>query len=112
MASGSEEVAQQRDGELVHLRSLVGIEAYGTPDAVEAYERLFPMVPARGSITCQAIRDREIVHVRDMASEPGVSAAVHNLGHESQIAPLSCGAATGADHGYCGNKRSRARSRR
>ena len=27
-------------------------------------------------------------------------------------APLSCAAATGADRGYCGNRRSRARSRR
>src|SRR5947207_2176704 len=43
------------DGELVHLRSWVGIEAYGTPDAVEDYERLFPMSPTRGSITCRAI---------------------------------------------------------
>jgi GAF domain-containing protein/phosphoglycerate-specific signal transduction histidine kinase len=73
------------DGELVHLRSWVGIEAYGTPDAVEAYERLFPMAPTRGSITCRAILDREIVHVRDMATAPGVSAAVRNLGHKSQI---------------------------
>src|SRR6202045_3439521 len=40
------------DGELVHLRSVVGFEAYGTPDAMEAYHRLFPMVPARGSLPC------------------------------------------------------------
>src|SRR5580704_6981369 len=50
------------DGELVHLRSLVGREAYGTLDAVEAYERLFPMVPTRGSIACRAILDRQTVH--------------------------------------------------
>ena len=43
------------DGELVHLRSTVGVEAYGTPEADEAYRRLFPMVPARGSIACRAI---------------------------------------------------------
>src|ERR1700730_16699175 len=73
------------DGELVHLRSWVGREAYGTLDAVEAYERLFPMVPTRGSITCRAILDRQTVHVRDMASEPGVSAAVRDIGHKSQI---------------------------
>src|SRR6201993_45593 len=73
------------DGELVHLRSSVGQEAYATPDAREAYERLFPMAPTRGSITCRAILDRQIIHVRDLASEPGVSAAVRNLGHKSQI---------------------------
>src|ERR1700738_5366706 len=38
------------DGELVYLRTYVGTEA-GTSDAWEAYERLFPMVPTRGSIT-------------------------------------------------------------
>jgi GAF domain-containing protein len=52
------------DGELVHLRSLVGREAYATPDAMEAYERLFPMVPTRGLISCRAILDRQIIHPR------------------------------------------------
>jgi PAS domain S-box-containing protein len=86
------------DGELVHLRSWVGREAYGTLDAVEAYERLFPMVPTREVITCRAILDRQIIHVRDMASEAGVSAAVRNLGHKSQISVplLRDGAAIGA----------------
>ena len=86
------------DGELVHLRSVVRRGAYGTPEAVEAYERLFPMVPTRGSITCRAILDRQTIHVRDMATVPGVSAAVRNLGYKSQIALplLRDGAAIGA----------------
>ncbi len=86
------------DGELVHRRSSVGHEAYATPDAREAYERLFPMVPTRGSITCRAILDRQIIHVRDLATAPGVSAAVRNLGHKSQISLplLRDGAAIGA----------------
>jgi len=86
------------DGELVHLRSTIGIEAYRTPEAFEAYHRLFPMVPTRGSITCRAILDRQIIHVRDLASEPGVSAAVRNIGHRSQISLplLRDGAAIGA----------------
>jgi two-component system, NtrC family, sensor kinase len=86
------------DGELVHFRAQVGHEAYGTPDALEAYERLFPMVPTRGSISCRAILDRQTIHVRDMASEPGVSAAVLNLGQKSQISLplLRDGAAIGA----------------
>src|SRR6266446_5779171 len=63
------------DGELVHARSVAGREAYGTPEAYEAYQRLFPMVPTRGSISCRAILDRQIIHVRDMATAPGVSAA-------------------------------------
>ena len=86
------------DGELVHLRSSVGREAYGTPDAVEVYDRLFPMVPTRGSITCRAILDRQTIHVRDMANAPGVSAAVRDLGNKSQIVLplLRDGAAIGA----------------
>ena len=74
------------------------MQEYATPEAREAYERLFPMVPTRGSITCRAILDRQIVHVRDMATEPGVSAAVRNLGHKSQISLplLRDGAAIGA----------------
>ena len=86
------------DGELVHLRSIVRHAAYVTPDASEAYERLFPMVPTRGSITCRAILDRQTVHVRDFATVPGVSAAVRNLGNKSQISLplLRDGAAIGA----------------
>src|SRR6516162_10086189 len=30
------------DGELVHQRSTVGSEAYSTPEAIQAYRRLFP----------------------------------------------------------------------
>src|SRR6516165_1213762 len=86
------------DGELVHLRSSTGIPAFRTPEALEAYRRLFPMVPTRGSISCRAILDRQIIHVRDLASEPGVSAAVRNLGHKSQISVplLRDGVAIGA----------------
>jgi len=92
------------DGELVHRRSSVGHEAYATPDAREAYERLFPMVPTRGSITCRAILDRQTIHVRDMATVSGVSAAVRNLGHKSQISVplLRDGAAIGAVVLYSG----------
>ena len=56
------------------------------------------MVPTRGSITCRTILDRQIVHVRDIATEPGVSAAVRNLGHKSHISLplLRDGAAIGA----------------
>jgi hypothetical protein len=42
------------DGELVHLRSIVRYAAYVTPDASEAYQRLFPMVPTRGTLAMLA----------------------------------------------------------
>src|SRR6266851_3386939 len=50
------------DGELVHRRSSEGTPAYRTPEAFEAYQRLFPMVPTRGSISCRAILDRQVIH--------------------------------------------------
>jgi PAS domain S-box-containing protein len=86
------------DGELVHRRSWVGTETYSTPEAIQAYQRLFPMVPTRGSISCRAILDRQTIHVRDMATEPGVGAALRNLGYNSQISVplLRDGAAIGA----------------
>jgi GAF domain-containing protein len=86
------------DGELVHFRSIVRDGSYGTPETVEAYTRLFPMVPTRGSISCRAILDRQTIHVRDMASEPGVIADIRNLGYKSQISLplLRDGAAIGA----------------
>ena len=74
------------DGQLVHFRSIVRDGSYGTPDTVKAYERLFPMVPTRDSISCRAILDRQTIHVRDMVSEPGVGATIRNLGYKSQIA--------------------------
>ena len=38
------------------------------------YRQSFPMAPTRGSITCRAILDKQIIHVRDVEAEPG---AVH-----------------------------------
>jgi hypothetical protein len=81
------------DGELVHSRSRAITPAYRTPEADETYLRLFPMVPTRGSLTCRAILDRQTIHVRDMASAPGVSAAVRDLGNKSQISLRCCATA-------------------
>src|SRR4051794_18185409 len=44
------------------------------------------MVPTRASITCRAILDRKIVHIRDMQAEPGLLAIVRDLGHKSNLA--------------------------
>jgi GAF domain-containing protein len=86
------------DGEFVHLRSIVGMETYGRSAAFDAYSRMFPMVPTRGSINGRAILDARSVHVRDLDAEPGLMAAVRSLGHKSQIAwpLLRDGAAIGA----------------
>ncbi len=88
----------QFDGEFVHLRSIVGTETFGRPAALDTYRHLFPMAPTRASITCRAILDAEIVHVRNLDAESGLMPAVRDLGHKSQIALplLRGGAAIGA----------------
>ena len=56
------------------------------------YERAFPMVPTRGSIACRAILDRQTIHVRDMATEPGVSGGRSQLlgsGRKYRIAAVA-----------------------
>ena len=74
------------DGALVHLRTELGTPSVITDAAaLAAYKAGFPMVPARGSLTCRAILDGEIVHIRDLAAEPGLSRAVLDLGHRSQV---------------------------
>jgi GAF domain-containing protein len=74
------------DGEFVYLRAdsssffhLTNAAAYA------AYMRGFPMVPVRGSLTCRAILDGAIVHIRDLTAEPGISRAVLDLGHRTQV---------------------------
>jgi GAF domain-containing protein len=43
------------------------------------------MRPTRGSIACRAILDGQIIHVRDMETEPDLLAIVRDLGHRSQV---------------------------
>jgi GAF domain-containing protein len=74
------------DGELVHLRAASGASAVITNAAAfDAYKRRFPMVPVRGSLTCRAILDGEMVHIRDLAAEPGISQVVLDLGYSTQV---------------------------
>ena len=79
------------DGELVHLRAESGT-SFTDAAALAAYNAGFPMVPARGSLTCRAILDGEIVHIRDLAAEPGISQAALDIGHRTQVSiPLMRG---------------------
>ena len=82
----------------MYLRSECGTASGSGRDALEAYKRLFPMAPTRASISCRAILDRAIIHVRDMENEPGLLAVVRDLRHSSNlVVPLMRGdAAIGA----------------
>jgi GAF domain-containing protein len=73
------------DGELVHIRSDYRSETILAPSALAAYIQLFPMHPTRGSISCRAILDRQIIHIRDLRLDPELAGFARELGHRSQV---------------------------
>ena len=72
------------DGHSVHIRCSAGAIA-SDPVALEAYYSTWPRVPDRGSLTCRAILDGTVVHIRNLDEEDGISQAVRDLGHKTQI---------------------------
>jgi two-component system, NtrC family, sensor kinase len=73
------------DGELVHIRSDYRSETILAPSALAVYVQLFPMRPTRGSISCRAILDRQIIHIRDLRLDPELASFARELGHRSQV---------------------------
>jgi hypothetical protein len=73
------------DGRLVHIRAAIGFDRMFDVAAFEAYKSTFPMEPDRGSVTLRAILDGMIVHIRDMTTELGISQAVRELGHKTNV---------------------------
>ena len=66
------------DGGLVHYRSSYFTEALVAAANV-AYAAAFPSAPTRGSISCRAILDREIVHIRDTDADLELSQVAREL---------------------------------
>jgi two-component system, NtrC family, sensor kinase len=66
------------DGELVHYRANYFAEPSVTA-ANAAYVAAFPSAPTRGSISCRAILDREIVHIRDTDADLELSQVAREL---------------------------------
>jgi two-component system NtrC family sensor kinase len=73
------------DGKLVHRRASSRSASFADPTARASYDAGWPRVPDRGSLSCRAILDGTIIHVRDMDAEHGVSPADRALGQKSQI---------------------------
>ena len=71
------------DGHLVHLSALCG---KWEPSAVAAYRAAHPLVPTRASITCRAILDRQLVHIRDIDAVPQLLQVMRNIGWKSNLA--------------------------
>src|SRR5262245_4528172 len=55
------------DGELVHMAAIYGSSRRG----VEALRKAFPLPPGGKSVSARAIRDRALVHIPDVLTEPG-----------------------------------------
>jgi GAF domain-containing protein len=92
------------DGELVHFRAVCGstaksvAEMAATGPEQAAYVALWPMAPSREFVACEAILDRDIIHVRDVSTSPRLHHAVRNLVGRSilSIPLLRDGVAIGA----------------
>jgi two-component system NtrC family sensor kinase len=66
------------DGTLIYWRAATGVS--DDPSARQTFEAMFPMAPTREFPSGRAILDRQVIHVRDMATEPWLSPVLRGLG--------------------------------
>ena len=78
LCNGLGTVLFEFDGGLVHFRASYFTEALDTA-AHAPYAAAFPSAPTRGSISCRAILDREIVHIRDTDADLELSQVAREL---------------------------------
>src|SRR6478672_9110014 len=76
LCNGLGTVLFEFDGGLVHFRVSYFTEAL---DTAAYYSAAFPSAPTRGSISCRAILDREIVHIRDTDADLELSQVAREL---------------------------------
>src|SRR6266404_7904756 len=58
------------DGTLIHWRAATGVS--DDPSARQALEAMYPMAPTREWPAGRAILDRQVIHIRDIETEPGL----------------------------------------
>ena len=68
LCGGSASRLMEFDGDLVHASASFGILA----DANARYLAMFPRPPFRESISCRAILEKRVIHVRDLDTDPDV----------------------------------------
>jgi GAF domain-containing protein len=83
LCNGAAVALFEYDGELVHYRSDTGDPL--DPEARNKYLAMFPMVPARNSITCRAILEKQVIHVQDFQADPELHPAIKALGWTAQL---------------------------
>jgi GAF domain-containing protein len=73
----------QFDGTLIHWRAATGVS--DDPSARQAVESMYPMEPTREWPSGRAILDRQIIHINDLETEPGLTSAFRGLTVKSLV---------------------------
>src|SRR4051812_1388066 len=73
----------QFDGTLIHWRA--GTRVSDHPSARQALQTMYPMPPPREWPSGRAIIDRQIIQIRDLESEPGLTPAMRGLTVKSSV---------------------------
>ncbi|MGC1562820.1 MAG: GAF domain-containing protein [Bradyrhizobium sp.] len=73
----------QFDGTLIHWRAATGVS--DDPSARQAVVAMYPMGPTREWPAGRAIIDRQIIHISDLETEPGLSPALRGLTVKSAV---------------------------
>ncbi|MGH6703079.1 MAG: GAF domain-containing protein [Bradyrhizobium sp.] len=73
----------QFDGTLIHWRAATGVS--DDPTARQGVEAMYPMGPTREWPSGRAIIDRQIIHIRDLETEPGLTPALRGLTVKSAV---------------------------
>ena len=81
------------DGTLIHWRASTGVS--DDESVRRAVEAMYPMAPSRSWGVGRAILDRQIIHIHDLETEPGLTPALRTITAKSQaVVPLTRGDAT------------------
>src|SRR5256714_10894828 len=73
----------QFDGTLIHWRAATGVS--DDPSARRVVEAMYPMGPTREWPAGRAIIDRQIIHISDLATEPGLIPTMRGLTVKSAV---------------------------
>jgi signal transduction histidine kinase len=73
----------QFDGTLIHWRAATGVS--DDPSARQMVEAMYPMGPTREWPPGRAIIDRQIIHISDLETEPGLAPAMRGLTVKSAV---------------------------
>jgi GAF domain-containing protein len=71
------------DGTLIHWRAATGVS--DNPSARQVIEAMYPMEPTREWPSGRAIIDRQIIHISDLATEPGLTPTMRDLTVKSAV---------------------------